>query len=123
MKDDQEAFLTYMKTKNQPISLNQVHGTTCEQRYFIENIIVDYLINIINNGMKENVLYGHFNYNFDIPTFIFGYPMFDSKKVAKKIEKMFIQEGYTVNRNDLNINISWKQQFFARINEKEKNVK
>jgi hypothetical protein len=93
-----------------PVSAEDIARRSYEQRYLIEDRIVYSLIEIINQGIQDQVLHGMLDYEFCIPSFIYGFPKFDVQYVGRKLRGLYAGRGFRVQGAGRWAKLEWTQQ-------------
>lgn len=93
-----------------PVSAEEISRRSYEQRYLIEDKIVISLIEIINQGVREQVAHGLLEYEFSVPSFIYGFPKFDSDYVCTKLRELYASKGFTLLHEGSKTTLIWKQR-------------
>lgn len=90
-----------------PVSVEEISRRSYEQKYLIEDKITTSLVEVINQGIREQVSHGLLVYDFCVPSFIYGFPKFDVKYVAQKLRRLYSAKGFDVTGSGLQVKIQW----------------
>jgi hypothetical protein len=79
-----------------PVSADEIATRSYEQRYLIEEKIIMSLVETINQGIRDQVSHGLLEYEFSVPSFIYGFPKFDVDYVGAKLRQLYATKGFQV---------------------------
>ena len=90
-----------------PVNAKEIARRSFEQAYHIEDVLAMSLVDAVNAGIQEQVSHGHLVYAFSIPPFIYGYPCYDAQYIARKVRDAYMQQGFHVHGERLDVRLSW----------------
>ena len=93
-----------------PVSAEEISTRSYEQKYLIEDKITTSLIDLVNQGIRDQVSHGLFQYECHVPSFIYGFPKFDVKYVGLRLRQMYDGQGFQVSGQGSHIKIVWKRK-------------
>lgn len=79
-----------------PVSADDIARRSYEQRYLIEDRVIGSLVEVINEGIRDQVKHGMLEYEFNVPSFIMGFPRFNVPYVADRLRTMYRERGFVV---------------------------
>ena len=91
-----------------PVSADEISRRSYEQKYLIEEKIIMSLVEIINQGIRDQVSHGLLQYEFGVPSFIYGFPKFDVQYVASQLRKLYAMKGFEVTGQGQTATLTWK---------------
>ena len=91
-----------------PVSADEIARRAYEQRYLIEERVASSLVEIVNQGIRDQVAHGLMEYEFVVPSFIYGFPRFDVQYVARRLREMYQSRGFHVSGTGARARLSWK---------------
>ena len=92
-----------------PVSAEDIGRRSYEQRYLIEDKIVYSLVEVINQGIHEQVSHGLLEYEMCVPAFIYGFPRFNVDYVARKLRELYADRGFVVKGGGRWVRLVWAQ--------------
>lgn len=92
-----------------PVSAADIERRSYEQRYLIEDKIVYSLVEVINQGIHEQVSHGLLEYEMCVPAFIYGFPRFNVDYVARKLRELYVDRGFVVKGGGQWLRLAWAQ--------------
>lgn len=93
-----------------PVSAEEISRRSYEQRYLIEEKIVMSLVEIINQGVRDQVAHGLLDYEFSVPSFIYGFPKFDNKYVGDKLRELYASKGFKLSHDGSKTTLRWENK-------------
>lgn len=90
-----------------PVSADDIARRSYEQRFLIEDRVIASLVEVINDGIREQVPHGLLEYDFSVPHFIMGFPRFDVEYVADRIRCMYREKGFVVTGQGARALLHW----------------
>lgn len=91
-----------------PVSADEIARRSYEQRYLIEDRIVLSLVEIMNQGIRDQVAHAFLHYDYDVPAFIYGFPKFHVDYVAAKLRMLYTSKGFHVTGEGRTIRVTWE---------------
>lgn len=92
-----------------PVSAEDIGRRSYEQQYLVEDRIVCSLVEVINQGIHDQVSHGLLNYEICVPTFIYGFPKFNVDYVARKLRELYADRGFVVKGGGRWVRLEWMQ--------------
>jgi hypothetical protein len=68
------------------------------------------LVEMINQGVRDQVSHGLLQYEYVVPSFIYGYPKFDVPYVTFKLRELYSSKGFEVRESGQLTTLTWKHQ-------------
>lgn len=99
-----------MAPPGMPVSAEEIIRRSYEQKYLIEERIVLSLVEVINQGIRDQVSHGLLEYDFRVPYIIYGFPKFHVDYVAVKLRAMYQDKGFRVNGEGPVVNVTWERR-------------
>jgi len=96
-----------------PVSAEEISRRSYEQRYLIEEKIITSLVEMINQGVRDHVSHGLLQYEYVVPSFIYGYPKFDVPYVTLKLRDLYFSKGFEVRGAGQQTTLTWEHQIAA----------
>ena len=93
-----------------PVSADEISRRSYEQKYLIEEKIVLSLVEMINQGIRDQVSHGLLQYDFGVPSLLYGFPMFDVQYVATKLRTLYASKGFHVTAAGQQTTLTWKHR-------------
>lgn len=90
-----------------PVSAEDIGRRSYEQRYLVEDRIVCSLVEVINQGVHDQVSHGLLDYEICVPTFIYGFPKFNVDYVAQKLRELYVDRGFVVKGGGRWVTLEW----------------
>jgi hypothetical protein len=91
-----------------PVSADEIVRRAYEQRYLIEERVVASLVEIVNQGIRDQVAHGLMDYDFCVPSFIYGFPRFDVGYVGSRLRELYKARGFASSGTGVRIRLSWR---------------
>ena len=98
-----------------PVSASDISRTSYEHKYLIEEKIVSSLVETINQGIRDQVSHGLLQYEFTVPSLLYGFPRFDDTYVSTRLRDMYGDKGFQVTGIGKRTLLTWKD---GRLDEK-----
>lgn len=93
-----------------PVSAEEISRRSYEQKYLIEEKIITSLVEMVNQGIRDQVSHGLLQYEYVVPSFIYGYPKFDVPYVIFKLRELYSSKGFEVQGTGQHTTLAWKHQ-------------
>lgn len=90
-----------------PVSADEIARRSYQQRFMIEDRVVLNFIEVINQGIRDQVNHGLCAYAFKVPSFIYGFPRFDETYVGDRLRKLYGDKGFAVHGRGPHVRIEW----------------
>lgn len=97
----------HLSTAIVPVSAEEISRRSYEQQYLIEERILLSLVEVVNQGIREQVSHGLLEYEFCVPSFIYGFPKFDVAYVGEQLRSMYADRGFQVSGTGRWVHITW----------------
>lgn len=68
------------------------------------------LVEMVNQGIRDQVSHGLLQYEYVVPSFIYGYPKFDVPYVTFKLRELYSSKGFGVRGAGQQTTLTWKHQ-------------
>lgn len=101
---------TMSSTTPTPVSADDIARRSYEQRYLIEDRVTASLVEVINEGIREQVSHGLLEYEFSVPHFIMGFPRFDVAYVGDRLRCMYREKGFVVTGKGASALLHWPKK-------------
>lgn len=92
---------------SKPVSAREIAQRSSEHAFYIENLLCKNLIEVTNTGIREQVAHGKLHYECHVPTFVYGFPVFDTAYVARRLRDIYQTEGFRVAGDGTRLRIEW----------------
>ena len=99
-----------MSSTPTPVSADEIARRSYEQRYLIEDRVIASLVEVINDGIREQVSHGLLEHDFSVPHFIMGFPRFDVEYVADRLRCMYREKGFVVTGQGASAILHWPKK-------------
>lgn len=93
-----------------PVSADEIARRSYEHRFLIEDRVIASLVEVINEGIRDQVSHGMLQYEFNVPCFIMGFPRFDIDYVADRLRCMYRDKGFVVTGHGPSAVIQWPKK-------------
>lgn len=93
-----------------PVHADDIARRSYEQQFLIEDKVIASLVEIINQGIRDQVSHGMLEYEFHVPSFIYGFPRFGVEYVALRLREMYAARGFHVTGEGSRGVVAWTQQ-------------
>lgn len=93
-----------------PVSAADIARTSYEQQFLIEDRVLSSLVDVVNEGIRDQVSHGMLAYEVNVPCFIMGFPRFNVDYVADRIRCMYRDKGFVVTGEGAHALISWPKK-------------
>lgn len=103
------AITPYTSPNPTPVPLNATEAAqrSYEQKYHVEDRLALSLANLINQGILERISQGALHYRFTVPSFVQGFPRYDVMYIANRLEGVYQQSGYMVDKDKACLTFKW----------------
>ena len=79
-----------------PVNAHEIALRSYQRRFHIEDKVAASLVEVINQGIKDKVTHGLLEYEFHVPSFIYGFPCFNVVYVHEKLRQAYRKAGFKV---------------------------
>lgn len=90
-----------------PVCADEIAKKSYEQRFLIEDRVVMNFIEVVNQGIRDQVHHGLLAYEFHVPSFIYGFPKFNVDYVGERLRGLYEKRGFCVSGEGKRVRVEW----------------